>query len=784
MAAMQRFEAAFVRLVLGHRPAVILLALTLVALAGSGVRHLYLDSSYEVFFAADNPQLRDFQALERTYSKDDNVLIAIAPRDGKVFSRASLAALEDLTQAAWQVPYAHRVDSLTNFQWTSADNDELVVRDLVEDAAQLDDEALATVRARALGEPALARRLVSPDGRVAAVNIKVRIPHELATRMTPVVVQHARDMVAAWKTRHPGIDAYLTGIIVMDNALSEASLSDMKSLVPASFAVMLTALAVLIGGLSGTAVTLAIIALATLAAMGLAGYAGLPITPPTSVAPIIILTVAVANCVHLLTTYRDELARGQPRLAAMATSLGHHLWPVLLCGLTTAIGFLTLNFSDIPPFNHLGTIVAVGVAVAQALALTFVPAVLTYLPMQVSVTERRHAERMARFADFVIRHARALLWGSLATIALLLAAVPRNELNDVFVKYFDRSLTFRTDTDFILEHLTGLYTVHFSLDSGASGGIAEPDYLHQVEDFARWLETQPEVIHVDRITRVMARLNRNMHDDDPAFERLPEARDLAAQYLLLYEMSLPYGLDLNNQVNVDKSASKVSMILRVLSSNQMLDLEKRAQAWLAAHAPAVKSSRLAGTALMFSHIGRTNIRSMLLGTVVGMGLIALLLVIALRSPRLGLVSLLPNVLPAGMAFGIWGLTVGEVGLSLSLVTSMTLGIVIDDTIHFLANYLRDRREHGLGAEAALRRGLATVGRAHFITATVLVLGFLTLGTSSFALNSGMGLMTALVIVLALAAEFLFLPPLLLYFEDRDRHVPPAAHRSPSRPRAA
>ena len=780
MQPMQRFESAFARGVLAHRLLVIMASLLLVAAAGIGVKNLYLDSSYEVFFAADNPQLQDFQALERIYSKDDNILIALAPRNGQVFSRSTLAAIEDLTLAAWQVPYSHRVDSISNFQYSSARDDDLLVEDMVKDAAKLSDAELARVRSRVLAEPSLLHRLIAPDGRVTGINIKIQIPHELATRMTPQVVNYVRQMVAAWKTRHDGIDTYLTGIIVMDNALSEASLADMQGLVPVSFAVMALTLGLLIGGWAGTTVTLTIIGLSTLAAMGLAGYAHLPITPPTAVAPIIILTVAVANCVHLLTGYREELARGHKRLVAMETSLRHNLWPVMLCTVTTAVGFLTLNFSDIPPFTQLGTIVAGGVVVAQILAITFLPAVMTYLPIKVSATEHRHNERMTRLADFVIRHSRALLWGSCLVTVALIANVPRNELNDVFVKYFDRSLTFRTDTDFILEHLTGLYTVHFSLAAASSGGIAAPDFLRQTEDFAQWLEQQPEVIHVDRITQVLARLNRNLHGDDPAYSRLPDERELAAQYLLLYEMSLPYGLDLNNQLNVDKSATKVSMILRVLSSKQMLALEQRALARLASHAPAVKSSSVAGTALMFSHIGGTNIRSMLLGTVIGIAVIAALLMAALRSVRIGLLSLLPNVLPAGMAFGVWGIFVGDVGLSLSLVTSMTLGIVIDDTIHFLASYSRNRRDLGMSARAAIRVGLATVGRAHFITATVLVLGFLILGTSSFALNAGMGLMTALVIVLALLAEFLFLPPLLIHFEDAD-HDAPAVARPADRP---
>ena len=248
--------------------------------------------------------------------------------------------------------------------------------------------------------------------------------------------------------------------------------------------------------------------------------------------------------------------------------------------------------------------------------------------------------------------------------------------------------------------------------------------------------------------------------------KIPDERNLAAQYLLLYEMSLPYGLDLNNQINVDKSAIRLTATLETLSSNELISIEERAETWLVNNAPHIKSGHGTGTSIMFAHIGKRNIISMLYATTLALILISLVLIVALRSIKIGLISLIPNLAPAAMGFGLWGYMVGEIGLSLSVVSTMTLGIVVDDTVHFLSKYLRARREKHLGPEDAVRYAFATVGRALLITSIVLVAGFLILSTSAFQLNSGMGLLTAIVITLALFADFLFLPPLLIKIEEK------------------
>lgn len=352
-------------------------------------------------------------------------------------------------------------------------------------------------------------------------------------------------------------------------------------------------------------------------------------------------------------------------------------------------------------------------------------------------------------------------------VVTLVANVQRNEFNDLFFEFFDETVEFRYSSDFMLDHLTGLYTIHYSLEAADSGGISEPEYLRAVDGFAAWWRSQPETEHVSAITDTMKRLNQDMHSGATDMYRLPDTRELAAQYLLLYEMSLPYGLDLNNQINVDKSSTRVVATLRPMSVTETLDISRRAGRWLDENAPAIGHDDGSGMIMMFTHLMRRNTISMLFGTTLALGLISIVIVVALRSVRIGALSLMTNLAPIGMGFGIWGLINGEVGIALSIVASMTFGIVVDDTVHFLSKYLRARREQEMSSQDAVRYAFAKVGRALIVTSIVLVSGFLVLACSHFGLNSEMGLSVAIVILCALVTVLLFLPPLLMKLEHAD-----------------
>ncbi len=764
-------ENSYPQWLLKHRFLVIIIALLIVAAAASGLRHVTFTANYRVFFSDDNPQLIAFETLENTYVQNDNVLIVFAPDNGKIFTQENLAIIEQYTEQAWQTPFSNRVDSITNFQHTEAEEDDLIVRDLVKNAASLSSYELQQVKEIALKEPLLVNRLIAPAADVTAINITVQFPRKDEAVEGPQVVEFVRNMADEIRAQHPDMQVYLTGMAIMNHSFTESSKNDMATLVPFSFAIMLLLLALLVGGFTGTFATLLVILCSIMSALGIGAYLGMPLSPPSATSPTIILTVAIANCVHILVTFTQQLRAGSEKNSALVESLRVNLQPVFLASLTTSFGFITMNFSDVPPFAHLGNFVALGVAFSFLLSVSLLPVLISLLPVRARTEAKRDDVMMGRLADFIINNRSFLLWGMAAVIIFLISMLPRNELNDIFVHYFDETVAFRTDSDFTTERLTGLYNIEYSLEAGEPGGISNPEFLREIEAFANWYRQQPETIHVNVYTDIIKRLNKNLHGDDNNYYAIPDDRELSAQYLLLYEMSLPYGLDLNNQINIDKSATRMTATLKTISSNELIALEQRAQSWLAANTSNIYNADGTGTSLMFANIGKRNIVSMLIGTAVALMLISMVLMMALRSIKIGLISLIPNLAPAAMGFGLWGMLVGEIGLSLSVVTSMTLGIVVDDTVHFLSKYLRARREKGLEAQAAVRYAFVTVGRALIITSIVLVVGFLILATSSFELNSGMGLLTAIVIAIALAADFLFLPPILMKFDgDNDEKL--------------
>ncbi len=745
---------------------IILGSIAIVMGAGSGGKHLGFSTDYRVFFGKDNPQLQAFEKLQDTYTKNDNVIFALEPKDGEVFTRETLAVVETLTQASWQIPYSLRVDSISNFQHTWANGDELIVEDLVKNASSLSDADLKRIKSVALSEPLMLGRLISPTGHVTGVNVTINLPG-LSLGEVPEVVAFVREMASDIEAAHPDISVYLSGMVMMNNSFSEASQTDMAELIPIMYLVLILVMGFLLRSISGTFVAVLVIGFSVLTALGLAGWAGMLFTPPSASAPTIILTLALADSIHILVTMFQEMRRGLNKKAAIIESLRINLQPVFLTSVTTAIGFLSMNTSDSPPFRDLGNMVAMGVIAALFFSVFFLPAMMSIVPVRIKPQEGNPDIFMDRLGRFVVRRRKPLFLGMLSLTLLFVFSIPMNTLNDQFVKYFDTRYAFRTDTDFIVENLTGIYLVEYSLESGDEGGVSNPEYLQKLEDFANWYKEQAQIIHVNSLTDIMKRLNKNMHGDDPAYYKIPDDRELSAQYLLLYEMSLPYGLDLNNQINIKKSATRFTVTLESVTTNEMLALEEKAQQWLLENGLPTMQVPGASPTIMFSHISERNIKSMLVGSSMALVLISAILIFSLRSMKIGLISLIPNLVPAGMAFGLWGLMVGQIGVGTSIVAGMSLGIVVDDTIHFLSKYLRAKRERGMDSHGAVLYAFRNVGTALSVTSVILAAGFVVLTFSGFAINAQMGMLTAITIGFALATDFLLLPPLLMLMEKRE-----------------
>ena len=312
----------------------------------AGAGFVGVTNDYRSLFDEDNPQLAALNALEDTYGPSNRALIAIAPLNGSAFTRETLAAVEELTEAAWKAPHATRVDSLTNYSHSRADGDELIVAPLVEEAGALTDADLERIAATALNAVEISGRLVSRDGKVAGLVIDFALPDNPDAAVVEIT-DYLNGVLDAARARDPGIAYYLTGDVPLNRAFADATRDDLETLAPIVFAIIAVMAAVLLRSLLGTVAIVAVLMFVINTTVGFAGWIGTVFNPANSGVPIIVMTVAVAHSVHIVETTLAGLSRGLDRNAAIAESIRVNAWPVFLTSLTTIIGFLSLNASDL-----------------------------------------------------------------------------------------------------------------------------------------------------------------------------------------------------------------------------------------------------------------------------------------------------------------------------------------------------------------------------------------------------------------------------------------------------
>lgn len=758
----------YIKFIFDKKYLTVLLMIPLIWFGVSGFQHFAPSDDYRVFFSDDNPQLQAFELLEKTYTKSDLTSYVVTSKTGTVFNQKALDAIEKITKESWQLPYSSRVDSITNYQHTEADGDDLYVEDLVSGALKFSNDDVEKVKKIALEHPLLVERLISKTGESAGITITHFIPPEVKGNAIFEIYEASEKLLAEYKKQFPDLEIRLAGSVRLAAAFGSVGYHDITTLYPLIFVVVFIFLMFFTRSIFASLASMAVILGAIVIGEGYSLWMGIVFSPPVFDSFIMIMTLAVADCVHIVTTFVQELRKGETKQAAIFNSIKSNFMPVFLTTFTTIIGFLTFNFSDSPPFQTLGNVVALGIFAAFVLSMTLLPALLAILPIKQNkklVVEETGFEKLS---NFVIEKRKVLLPSIGLVIVLLTSFLPKLVLDDTWIEYFDSELPVRVDTEYYRDNLAGITTVQYSLPAGEQDGINNPEYLTTVDQFVTWMREQKDVRNVNSYVDVIKRLNMNMNGGSSDFYRIPETREQAAQYLLLYEMSLPFGLDLNDQINVEKSATRVIVTMDGNTTEELLALDNAAQQWLKTNSPDYMHVSGSSEDIMFAYIGRNNINSMLVGIGIALIVISITLIFALKSFKIGILSIVSNMFPVLMGYGLWAILDGQIGLSLTVVAGMTLGIVVDDTVHFLTKYMRARRDQNLPTIDAVKYAFDHVGMAIIATTIILVAGFSVLLLSQLSMSGTMGVLTAIVITFALIVDFFFLPPLLLLFDKEKK----------------
>ncbi|WP_435276387.1 efflux RND transporter permease subunit [Psychrobium sp. nBUS_13] len=730
-----------------------------------GVTRLDFNSDYRVFFDEEYTYLQAYDAISEQFSFQDSILVIVKPPNNQAFTEDSVNLLHQVETFYAEVDYVTSVDSIFNYLSIKSTEDEIELSEFLLPEHAQNEQLLKQRQQEAQQDLLLSGRLVSKASDVAVIQLMLSLPQERGPAIATIAKQ-AYQLKDKLESQYPKVEIYLSGGVMLDFAFMQAGERDLLTLFPMVFLIALVLLFFILRSWWQVCATLVVMSGCIVMTLGLIGYVFGDLNIITVQAPLIVLILGIADSIHLISGYNKEVSHMGPA-KAMVRAMKVNFKPMFLTTITTAFGFLSMNFSESPPFNDLGNITAISVFFALGLTVFLLPCLLLLGPIPKRVSFDHNSRLTQHIQSLVKRHDSKIILLSIGLCLFAALHVTDNVIDDDAIRYFDRDTDFRQAADFADQHMAGVRDILIAVDSGETEGVYEPDFMLKNQSLIAWLRQQPEVNNVYSFIDKLKSLNQHTLSGLATDFKVPDSSESIAQLVLLYEMSLPYGYEINHLISMDKSSIKLHVFLKNLSNSELLELEARIYQWQQANFSSSQTLMMSSPSLMFAHVAHNNINKMLEGWVIAILVISLTLALALGSWQLGLFAMITNILPAFLVYGGWGLWVGEMNMASAVVFSISLGIVVDDTVHLLTKF-QDKYQQGFSFEQSVTYSLENSVAALITTTLVLCSGLIILAQSSFAINSTIGVMTCFIILLALLVDIILLPALAHYWRRSRR----------------
>lgn len=741
-----------------HRPWVALgLSLLLMAVLIPGLARVKADYSHRGYFYDDDPMLMEFDRFERRFGNDDAVLIALHSPSG-IFDVDSINVLKELTAGLWLIPEVIRVDSLANYNWVHADGDELIIEPFIPDDRPLTTDLLKARRKQALEHELIPDYLISRDGKTALLFATIKPGIEVQSD-TKAIVDATRKLMEEHRRGDHVI--HLSGGPVITHAFNEVTTSDLTTLVPMTMALTILLLVVTFRSVVGVLLSLLIIGAVNIGSIAFAGWVGVELTAVTAALPEIMIAISVGITIHLLVTFFRTYRRINDRKAAIEHTLLKNFLPTLMTSLTTVMGFLSFSTADLEPVAGLGFLAGFGTALAWVLSYFLLGPLLVIFPIKVQLIEEKKRfqseDRSRAFIRFIARH-RRLLISSFTAVSIVAGIVSfKNTINSDPVKYFREGYWMRRAVEFIEAEVGGARSIEVIVDAGMEEGIKSPEFLAKVDSFQSWLNRFPGVTRTVSIVDILKQTHRSLNGDRAQAYVIPETKEAIAQELLLYTMGLPQGMNINDRVTTKNDALRMTVLWKIGTSAEAtaaIDAIEKQGRSLGLNVTVTGKNRL------YQSMNGYVVRSFIVSVSLAIFLIGMSLIVFFRSLKMGLLAMLPNVVPLLIGGGVLWAIQKPIDVGLVLVMSICLGIAVDDTIHVITNFNRLKRE-GRSTYEALVDIYAHTSPSLIATTLVLCAAFGVFVFATFTPNVYLGIMSAVILLIALLCDLVFLPALLL-----------------------
>ena len=756
----------FAKLLIKYRYLSIGLVIIVVCLLATGLTKLTFNPDLETYFPEGHPAVIRYNEIDDMFIPTDNLIIAVHSNEGTLFNGDSLKVIEELTKKSWTIPYSVRVDSLTNYSYVKSVNDDLIVEPFIEEAEKKSIEFFEKRENLVAGEDIIYKSLISEDKKTSVVSIIVDPPGPNKEYQNSELINYILGFIEPIKESNENLDIRLLGNPYLDYISPRIVKAEMPVVMPLMLLLIFLIVFLMIRSYVAVLATFVVILMSLIATFGSIGILGSPLNQMVTTIPILIITLALADCIHLFSIYFQNRVKGISSKESMEKSLEMNIQPLFLTTISTCIGFLCLNFIEVAPLRDFGNAVAIGIGFAFIFTIFFIAPIVSFFEVKTASKVTKQTRFSTSVGSFILKNGNKLIFSITSISFLILLCIPMNELDENPTQMYAEGFTsFSSDTLWLDEKLSVTFPVNF-LATNKEGQVSDPDFLKILDKFSVWLEEREQVNHVTSLANNMKNLNKSMHGDDPEWKKIPENADLSAQYLFFYEMSLPMGLDLNSSISQDRKSTKISATLKDMSANEFKEFNNEVLGYLQQNNLENMISEPSSFRVIFTYMVEAIVNSLLYGLFIGILLITLIIGLFFRSYLLPALSIFPNILPIGMGFGLWGLFVGDVGFMVAVGMGSTLGVIVDFTVHFLSKYELARKEFKKSVEESVIYSFETVGFALIIMTVVLALGFSVLNLVTFIPIQDFAKFSVICFIGGLIINFLFLPNLLMKFDKR------------------
>lgn len=752
-----------------HRFKLAVVALLVTIIGGWGVQFTRFDGTNESLFAEADEYKAEVDQARVDFPSSAPRLTMTFEVDGDIFNLRTLTAIDELTRRYIEIDSAIALSSILTYRVSEADKEILGRSYLFPDLDDITEADLQQIKTIALNDEDLTQARLTSAGNVTLATISYSVSEDTSEARL-AVAESAVVLRDSLRQQYPDIRIYLIGGPMFERDSNLAREKDNKVLLPLVVVAGVLLLWFCLGSLLSS-IALAVVALTTIiVTVGTHALLDIPLNQISRLGPAVAGIVAFADGIHVLSVYAQKILRGTDRKQALIESININFRPIALATVTTTMGFLSLNLSSAPAIYGFGNIVAIGVIWAFFFTVFLLPAMILLIPARSIAKPLGVSGFIEGVLRLVARREKTLFWGFLGLIAVTLFMLPLNKLDNDPFDFIDEGSDLSVVVEIQQREFENDRGLAFVVRSNEYYGITNRDFLDKVDDIATQLEADPQISWVSTYTDYLKLRNKAANDDDEAYEVIPEDQLTVIDYLVGYQLVAEIDPNLGQIFNKDYSAIYLYVATSELSDEEILQLANKIDVLAENYASESFQVTHANNTILGARLNQIISTELFTGFSLSLVMITLTMMIGLRSLRYGLLSIAPNVFPITIVFGLWGLIEGNLSPYVLMLLAVSIGLVVDDSVHVLSKY-KTARDSGKSPGESIEESISLAGSAITITTLWMSVGIALMGFSSTTIFQNLTSIITPIIVVALFLDLLFLPSLLTRFDswiDRTR----------------